>query len=48
MIALDTDTLVRFLVEEDGVQTKRASALFGRAEASSPPPTGPSSRRRGS
>ncbi len=33
MMALDTNVLVRFLVEDDTEQTKRAAALLGRAEA---------------
>lgn len=37
MIAVDTNVLVRFLVEDDAEQSKRAAALFRRALAKSEP-----------
>jgi len=37
MIALDTNILVRFLVEDDAAQTERARALLAKAVASDDP-----------
>ncbi len=36
MIALDTNVLVRFLVEDDAVQAAKATALFEQAIADGP------------